>query len=321
MLDFESRRLYYPVGLNFESAEACRVCCSPINRANVLFDEVPDIDIPDAPPFSIIACSNCGVANTDPIPTESTINLLYVAAKSSDYELPELGIVGRLKDVFARRRARAILRLLSHPPTAVLDYGTGGGRFASAMASELPNGEIIGTDFGAKPPSNSYYEQDDRIKYTPYDGLQSIGKLFDLIIARHVLEHTHHPVQFLQNLLALLNEGGVAYVEVPNLDSQTAKLLGRNWPLLYLPKHISHFTKETLQSVIAMAGANATLGHCEMPMMGNVVAIKMGQSRMQPWFRPLAVLLHPIQLALERYSHQGTCLFAMVSRDGKRGLP
>jgi hypothetical protein len=48
-------------------------------------------------------------------------------------------------------------------------------------------------------------------------------------------------------------------------------------------------------------------------MMGNVLAMKLRQSRFDKRFRLLGVLFHPWQMALEACSSEGTCLYAMVS--------
>jgi len=275
---------------------------------------VPDLDNLEAPSFSILTCSNCGTACTSPAPTESTIALLYTKVASSDYEYPEPGLIGRLKDAFARSRVRKIVTSLPAPPKTILDYGTGAGRFASAVAAALPGSEVVGTDFDERPPLGSYYESDPKIRYVPYRDVANLPIAFDLIIARHVLEHVHHPIDLIRKLSGMLSHDGMLYIEVPNLSSRTAKMLGSKWPLLYVPRHLSHFTRETLRSVIRRAGVTARLGRCEMPMMGNVVALKLGRSRFDPAFRPLALLLYPLQLVLENLSGEGTCLVAFIKR-------
>ena len=310
----ELRGSVYPAGMLFEEVMICRICGTTLHREDTLFEAVPDLDMPGEPSFSILKCRACATASTTPVPSESTISMLYTEVDSSDYEYPEPGVIGRLKDLFAQRRVSAIVRALPSKPTSVLDFGTGGGRFASAAAVVLPAGTVVGTDFGPKPPARSYYAHDRKIDYVPYADLKTHRQSFDLIVARHILEHVHDPVKLLQDLVRMLSENGTLYIEVPNFTSQTAKLLGCRWPLLYVPRHLSHFTRSTLESIIRRAGAHSRIGSCEMPMMGNVVALKLGRSRFDPLFRPLALLLYPMQLVLEKVSNQGTCLFALVRR-------
>jgi len=118
----------------------------------------------------------------------------------------------------------------------------------------------------------------------------------------------------LHSWFGLLSAGGALYIEVPNLASRTARLLGPRWPLWYVPKHLTHFTAETLQRAVVEAGGSCRIGRCEMPMMGNVVALKSGHSRFDARFRLVGMALHPVQLVLEASAGQGTCLFAIATR-------
>jgi 2-polyprenyl-3-methyl-5-hydroxy-6-metoxy-1,4-benzoquinol methylase len=50
------------------------------------------------------------------------------------------------------------------------------------------------------------------------DMVKNIGK-FDIITCTDVLEHVKDPRQAMQNMVSLLNPGGILYLEVPNKDS------------------------------------------------------------------------------------------------------
>ena len=277
-----------------------------------IFARVPDLDTGDDR-FTILRCGVCGVASTDPYPSAATIQHLYETG-ATDYELPQAGIVGRLKDAFADIQIRAIRGTLpGGSAERILDYGTGGGRYAAACARIFPGASVVGTDFAPAPPAGSYYDGSRAIRYLPYAGLQAEAP-FDLILARHVLEHYHDPIGIVGEWLDKLRSGGVLYLEVPNLDSRTARLLGKRWPLLYVPKHLSHFDRATLERVVREAGGHATIGHTEIPMMGNVLAIACNADRYDPRFRVFGLALHWLQLLIERSSGEGTCLTAAVRR-------
>jgi SAM-dependent methyltransferase len=288
---------------------------------STLMSDVPDLEVEGAPPFAILQCSRCGTALTDPHPTESTIHRLYEDSPSTDYEFPEAGLSGRLKDAFARKRIRLLAQPLREAPGRILDFGTGAGRYANAASQVFPNAVVTGTDFAPAAPRGSYYDLNQKLRYVQYDALKDSSARFDLILARHVIEHVHDPVQLLSTWLrTLLAPGGSIYIEVPNLHSQTARLLGSKWPLWYVPRHLSHFTRQSLQAAIERAGGTAKIRSCELPMMGNVLAMKLGRSRFDKRFRLLGVLLHPLQMALEARSSEGTCLFAMVRDAGAPAL-
>jgi SAM-dependent methyltransferase len=158
----------------------------------------------------------------------------------------------------------------------------------------LPDAVVIGTDFRSAAPSGSYFEAAlPNLRYVSYPRVIASRERFDLIFARHVLEHTGDPIEMVRSWLRMLSPDGALYIEIPNTSSATAKLLERRWPLLYVPKHLSHFTRDTLARTIHLAGGGARISRCELPMMGNVLALRMGHSRFDPRFRLPGVLLHP----------------------------
>ena len=77
---------------------------------------------------------------------------------------------------------------------------------------------------------------------------------FDCVTAFHVLEHVPDPIRAVRRMLDWLAPGGLLIIEVPNAGGLGAGLFGRAWSGLELPRHLSHFTPETLATVVARAG-------------------------------------------------------------------
>ena len=77
---------------------------------------------------------------------------------------------------------------------------------------------------------------------------------FDVVTAFHVLEHVVDPVSVVRRMLDWLAPGGLLIVEVPNAGGLGAALFGRAWSGLELPRHLSHFTPETLERTVRKAG-------------------------------------------------------------------
>jgi SAM-dependent methyltransferase len=69
---------------------------------------------------------------------------------------------------------------------------------------------------------------------------------FDAITLWDVLEHVPHPVAFTAACSRLLRPGGHLFVNVPDLDSIQARILGHRWPLL-LAEHLNYFTRDSLR--------------------------------------------------------------------------
>jgi SAM-dependent methyltransferase len=77
---------------------------------------------------------------------------------------------------------------------------------------------------------------------------------YDVVTAFHVLEHVPDPVAVARRMLHWLAPGGLLIVEVPNAGGLGARLFGGAWSGLELPRHLSHFTPETLERVVDKAG-------------------------------------------------------------------
>ena len=76
---------------------------------------------------------------------------------------------------------------------------------------------------------------------------------FDAITLWDVLEHVSEPVDFMKLCATLLKPGGRLFVNVPDLDSIEARLLGTRWPLL-LAEHLNYFNRASLSRCGELAG-------------------------------------------------------------------
>ena len=60
------------------------------------------------------------------------------------------------------------------------------------------------------------------------------------------LEHVHEPRLAVRAAREVLRPGGLLVVYVPNLGSWSFRTFGEHWFALDLPRHLTHFTPETL---------------------------------------------------------------------------
>jgi SAM-dependent methyltransferase len=77
---------------------------------------------------------------------------------------------------------------------------------------------------------------------------------FDLILMFHVLEHIGDPVQLLRECAKRLVTGGRLIVNVPNFGSWQARFAGTKWLHLDIPRHLVHYTPQTLAATFERAG-------------------------------------------------------------------
>lgn len=80
------------------------------------------------------------------------------------------------------------------------------------------------------------------------------GASFDVITLWHVLEHLPSPGQDIEKLKARLSPGGVLFIAVPNFDSWEAAIGRSRWFHLDVPRHLYHFTPNTVRRLLELQG-------------------------------------------------------------------
>jgi hypothetical protein len=115
---------------------------------------------------------------------------------------------------------------------------------------------------------------------------------------------------------------------VPNAGGLGARLFGRAWSGLELPRHLSHFTPETLGAVIGQAGGRVVwIWHQAKPRyylwsLGFWLRDRglVGLARMAEW-RPVYGVLKlvlEVTLPLARWAGRGEVVRVGVERAGPR---
>ncbi len=168
-------------------------------------------------------CPRCGVATTDPWPTDAALAAAYGGA----YRPPEGRFSGpgdRLLGLTRATLARRLDRIA--PPGPVLDVGAGTGGLVAALRGR--GREAIGLEREA---------QGELIRDTP---LAELDGAWAAIVFWHALEHLVAPGADLDRAIGLLAPGGVLVVAVPNAASLQARIFGDRWLALDLPRHLTH---------------------------------------------------------------------------------
>lgn len=263
--------------------------------------------------FDVVSCSSCNLGFTNPYPTEETTRLLYDSKQSGDFDVIKNSLVDRIKDHLSTKLLKRVA--CGKKVKNVLDYATGNGRFAYSALTAFKEANVVAVDYQSTPPPLFLINKHNhRIKYTEISDEIFKKEKYDLIILRHVLEHAHHPVELVKLLASLLSPEGILYIEVPNLKSGCAKIFGKYWKGYYVPRHIFHFTKQSLSEVIQLAGVCGKIEEIEMPLMGNTISIITGIDKKNLLVQLFGILLHPLQVLIELVSGGSTVLAARISK-------
>lgn len=116
---------------------------------------------------------------------------------------------------------------------------------------------------------------------------------FDLVTLTHSLEHLDEPLLVLTRVRQWLRPGGLLRVRVPNAASLEARLFGRFWHGLDVPRHRHHFSPATLTLLLTQSGfvVRQCLPEAQAALLaGSLVALVQAVSRRSLPARPARVL-------------------------------
>ena len=256
--------------------------------------------------FSIYRCRACEIGITDPVPSEANSRLLYEDRTSLDFQAGDSSITTHFKNLAADQDVRKLITgaQLRQPPRSVLDYACGNGAFAMSLRRAVAGAAVWATDYHSEaPPMLSGRD----IRYCSYADLPGHAP-FDLVLCRHVLEHTYDPSDFLGRIRDLMSPGGVLLLEVPNLKAPLRRLFGKHWDGYYVPYHPVHFSAAALRHAAVKAGLiPEKAAGTEMPKIGRSLRNWIGCPYNAALFAT-GVLLHPLQFGAKFVTGEPTCL-------------
>jgi SAM-dependent methyltransferase len=174
-------------------------------------------------------CRGCGVATTDPWPTDAELEEAY-----ADWYRPREGRFSGPGDALLRRSRATLARRLADvaPAGRVLDVGAGDGVLLDALRAS--GREALGVERRSDRPDVVDAE------------LAELEAGWAAVVFWHSLEHLPDPAGALREAARLLRPGGLLVVAVPNAASLQARVFGDRWLALDLPRHLTHITARAL---------------------------------------------------------------------------
>jgi SAM-dependent methyltransferase len=134
----------------------------------------------------------------------------------------------------------------------LLDVGCGSGDFLLRMSRR--GWKVEGVDIGQEHAARLSAKLGHPVHAGTLHDASLPTKTYDLITFWQVLEHLHDPIATLQAARQLLTGVGTVVASVPNFDSFSRRVFASHWVGLDTPRHLIHFTRETLSDVFHRAG-------------------------------------------------------------------
>jgi SAM-dependent methyltransferase len=202
--------------------------------------------------FGLVRCRACGLVWTNPRPSGPELARYYPAS----YYGPAGRRFGfgleRLVRQFRRHAADRISRQVAGPG-CILEVGSGRGTLLAEMARR--GWQAVGTEFAASLSGAAVDTLGITVYATPR--LNDCGfpdTAFDVIVLQHVLEHLAAPLETLVEVRRLARPGALLLITVPNFDGWVSGWTGKNCFALDVPRHLFHFSPQTLTRAIEQNG-------------------------------------------------------------------
>jgi SAM-dependent methyltransferase len=217
----------------------CPVCDSDAHR--VIFADVQDPLTHDS--FRILECSKCAVAYTAPRPANME---RYYPIRYRAFGPVVRGVLGTLYKHRVSRWAGAL------PTTgSVLEIGCGAGMMLSAF--QRLGWRVLGIERDERLAAEARDRQGVEVTALPLGELPDDLR-FDIIVMFNVFEHIAEPMPILRECVRRLQPGGRLLLNMPNFGSWQARFAGRYWFHLDPPRHLIHYSRETLIRTLQRAG-------------------------------------------------------------------
>lgn len=202
--------------------------------------------------FPIVQCRNCKYAWTELQNRDIELADYYGPSYYGESGQRFPSIVESAIYNFRSRRANALGRLFAQPGR-VLDIGCGRALTLSMLKER--GWQCIGTELSEELASLARLKLGIQVFTNPLlTQCEFAAESFDLITMYHVLEHVQDPMLTLAEVHRILKPGGILLVEVPNFESWQARMAKGKWFHLDTPRHLWHFGKPVLATVLRSKG-------------------------------------------------------------------
>lgn len=223
------------------AARSCPTCGCGASRLELEKDHL-----------TLVRCDDCDLVYVTPTFDEGHYLEVYASAEYQDI-VRDLGIQShdyRVKR-FGVERVDLMARHLTAPRPRYLDVGCSTG-FVVEAARER-GWEAIGTDLNPSAIAFGVSRGLDLRTTTLEDGGFEPAS-FDAVSLFDVLEHLLEPVATLRAAAQLLRPGGIVFLYVPNFDSASRLLMGKDAHFIWPTHHLNYYTPVTIADLLTREG-------------------------------------------------------------------
>lgn len=204
--------------------------------------------------FTIYECTSCKVLFTHPFPQPDVLYSKYYMSEnylSHNKKASDLfsALYRTVQKINIRRKLSLLENINRSGKKKILEIGAGTGDFLAACRNR-------GWQcFGMEPSDQARRVAKEFNNLALASSINEIGERdFSIITLWHVLEHIPDLGQMIIKLKSFLSASGYLIIAVPNHNSFDAKHYKQFWAGYDVPRHLYHFNKASLTSIMQSSG-------------------------------------------------------------------
>lgn len=209
--------------------------------------------------FPVCHCTRCGFAFTNDFPSEETIERYYDSPDYISHSDSDKGLINQLYHYFRKRMLRKKVDLVAaHAtvnPIRLLDIGCGTGYFLQAAKEQ--GWVVSGIEKDEKARESATIRTGLNLK--DEKEFWEIGSnSFDVVTLWHVLEHLEKLNETIHKIKEMTTPEGIIVIALPNCRSFDARFYKELWAAYDIPRHLWHFSPETVERLLDKHGLKVT---------------------------------------------------------------
>jgi len=200
----------------------------------------------------LVRCRRCDLVYVTPTFDEAHYKTVYASAEYQEI-VRDLGIKSHQYRVerFGRERVALMAPHLTTERPRYLDVGCSTGFVVEAARDA--GWDAIGIDLNPSAIEFGRTRGLD-LRAAALEDAGFANATFDVVSLFDVLEHLLDPVDTLRACTRLLRRGGIVFLYVPNYDSASRLLMGRDAHFIWPTHHLNYYTPVTIRDLMAREG-------------------------------------------------------------------
>jgi 2-polyprenyl-3-methyl-5-hydroxy-6-metoxy-1,4-benzoquinol methylase len=229
------------------SSDSCPICGVAGPR---LWSHAPDRLHGRAEEYTLLRCAACSLVWLSCAPRPEEMQRHYTKAYHR--------LISCAGDKPAKRWKARKIDLARHKQSgALLDLGCSSGSFLESIRNE--SWKLYGIEMSPDCARTAETRCGAQVFVGDILDAPFPPETFDVITCFDVLEHLYEPRRVMAKVAQWLKPGGVFYVQVPNIDSAEAHVFGTYWHGLELPRHLFHYSPDSLRILANTAELRSVL--------------------------------------------------------------